>query len=443
MFKLIKMTILSIKSVKISDRKYCLVMLIAIVLMLCNTSCGRSPKTQVMVPLNKVDYSARNIRVESDNILNIQTDFSAPTYELDIPAIVEKSSVDTLIKSYHFIPLETTEESMIGNISKLFAFHGTIAVLDFRQKKAFLFDKNGKFKCTLGHIGRGPGEYLSISDLSVDTEGNRIVLLDGESNKLQYYSPDGDFLEERSTYWYFDNLEFDGSNLVMNTRRANPPGTLFYRYQIVVSDSLQIPLARGFLETEDAQSNFYFEPTLIHSPRGIFCDDLLSDTLWRIRGTLRIPFAVVRKDGLPTFSEDEIKHISSKLYHQRTIEHDHAGNYCISNNYLYMNIKGNKQHFGGPDAVTGLLYSLNSKQQKRFGCQRTNNSRLGDFLFYSYFNFFFEGDSFCNVIQPNDILDVAQYDDVQNVMTPEEKSMVKALTPESNPVLMIMEPVDF
>lgn len=422
--------------------KYAFKLIVALTMMLYMLSCSQSTKTQVLLPLNIYADSAQSISYKS--VIDIQNGKNADLpYEIAIPDLVERSSLDTLIASYHFIPLETTDECIIGNVSKLFVFHGTIAVLDSGQKKAFLFDRTGKFKCSLGRMGRGPGEYLSVRDLSIDTEGNRIVLLDAEGNKLQYYSPDGELLEERSTYWYFDNLEFDGSNLVMNTRRCNPLGSLFNRYQIVVSDSQQLPLARGFQETEEAQSDFYFSPSLIHSPRGVFCDDLLSDTLWRIKGTLRIPFAVVRKDGRPTFTEEEKRHMTDQIYMQRLIDHDHASHYCVSKHYIYASIGGNKKHFGGPRALTGMLYSLSSNQQKRFGCRRTNHSRFGDYLFYSSFDYFYEGDTFCNIIQPNDILQKIQYDEVQKTMTSEEKAMVKTLTPESNPVLMIMEPVDF
>ena len=59
-----------------------------------------------------------------------------------------------------------------------------------------LFNSDGKFLCTAGKIGQGPGEYpMSIYDAAIDEQEQRIYLGSfGFLNKIMVYDLKGNFL---------------------------------------------------------------------------------------------------------------------------------------------------------------------------------------------------------------------------------------------------------
>jgi hypothetical protein len=76
------------------------------------------------------------------------------------------------------IKLETTEDSVIGNIDKLIiGKNSEIFIGDyFSSKKIFRFTRDGKFMNFYGRIGQGPGEYVQIMGFTIDAADNIILL---------------------------------------------------------------------------------------------------------------------------------------------------------------------------------------------------------------------------------------------------------------------------
>ena len=95
--------------------------------------------------------------------------------------------LSTLFKSVKCIPLETSDNSLMGRIDKILVFDKNIYVLDVSSAKGlFIFDEKGSFIQRVGNIGNGPGEYIRIIDFSIDTDKNEIIILD-EARKLIFY----------------------------------------------------------------------------------------------------------------------------------------------------------------------------------------------------------------------------------------------------------------
>lgn len=74
------------------------------------------------------------------------------------------------------IDLETTKNSLIGDIEKIEYFEDKIYILDNTYSKSlFLFDKKGNF-ISKTNIGHGPGEVISPWSFIIDKQ-NRIIML--------------------------------------------------------------------------------------------------------------------------------------------------------------------------------------------------------------------------------------------------------------------------
>lgn len=110
--------------------------------------------------------------------------FSNYTAELPFSAFV-----DTI----ELIPLETTEENLIGEITRLIFNDGKYYIRStnsMQNAKLFVFDENGKYLQKISKQGGGPEEYIEFKDFTM-TNDNQVVIADYQ--KLLYFDSDGNF----------------------------------------------------------------------------------------------------------------------------------------------------------------------------------------------------------------------------------------------------------
>lgn len=73
-----------------------------------------------------------------------------------------------------------------------------IYVLDFQENCIKKYDTLGKYVKTISRAGKGPGEILNPSQMSIDSNDN-IVTWDFGNMRLSFFSNDGDFLHSFNT----------------------------------------------------------------------------------------------------------------------------------------------------------------------------------------------------------------------------------------------------
>jgi hypothetical protein len=128
--------------------------------------------------------------------------------DLEIIDIVEgiktegtKMFLGEVAEDIDFIPLETTDECIIGKNPYLFFSNAYIVVLDSQQEEILLFDrKNGKFIRKIGRKGQGPGEYTNLSPMFV-LSGDNLFLWDNNMSMLCYDLKTGKCLRKK----YYDS----------------------------------------------------------------------------------------------------------------------------------------------------------------------------------------------------------------------------------------------
>lgn len=105
------------------------------------------------------------------------------TFEESPKTLDFRTLVDTL---YEPIVLETTDDCLIGKISKIAYSNDTIIIADEQTNSVFIFDGNGKFITKIHRVGRGPEEYLELTDVFVCD--HHILVLDYEQSKVCCYN---------------------------------------------------------------------------------------------------------------------------------------------------------------------------------------------------------------------------------------------------------------
>ena len=164
---------------------------------------------------------------------------------------------------------------------------GTIRLIKMRENKLFfvhnidhLFSElmvssaEGKPISKIGAVGRGPGEYLAISDFDIDKSGN-IHIADARANNLIIYNANYEFVETKSLSYDIETIkcldngnyllalpswnseEYDNAMVVIADRDMNIVKTLL-KYDMTIMDPNFLFSQTGF---EEAFDQIFFQPS--------------------------------------------------------------------------------------------------------------------------------------------------------------------------------------
>lgn len=127
-------------------------------------------------------------KIESGNKIHI--DFYS-AYNNKAPVLYSSQFVDDI----EFIPLETTDECLIGeSIRNIVITKSNIVIFDYEG--CYRFDRKGKFLNKIGKKGNGPGEYTKPMSIVVDTLNSWGYFSDNWSGRFMKYDFEGNSLEE-------------------------------------------------------------------------------------------------------------------------------------------------------------------------------------------------------------------------------------------------------
>jgi len=118
-----------------------------------------------------------------------------PKYTIDLYAAYKNAKtypLSTVAESVEYIPLETTNECLLGNISNIIITPNNFFVYVY-EGLCYRFNREGKFLNSIGKIGNGPGECMRTRDAAVDTVNQWVYILDYD--KIVKYDYSGNFLK--------------------------------------------------------------------------------------------------------------------------------------------------------------------------------------------------------------------------------------------------------
>jgi hypothetical protein len=197
-----------------------------------------------------------------------------------------KITPEALIDTFELVPLETSDDVLIGEVNKLIVTDDRIIVANTysNSEPARLFDRNGKFISNIGNIGRSPEEYINLSHITILPDGKTIAIYDGQGNKVLFFDTDGHFIGSKTTSFWFSSMEYaDDENIVIATH-GHPewdPGlnSSPYAKDCVLFTDDDYNIVGGANENRFKDDNFFFtcqikkfnDDILISPP---FCDTI-------------------------------------------------------------------------------------------------------------------------------------------------------------------------
>lgn len=202
---------------------------------------------------------------------NSVSDYGVPQSTISFNFKNDQTKYDALfnlIDSIEVVKLETNNESLIGSISKVLFDENYIYILDeYQSNSIFKFTKTGYFVLKISNTGKGPGEYLSLSDFIL--QSNKLVLLDDASPKIMYYSKNGDFISELSTKTVASNFEeIDTNYFCMFNGNITTP---FSNRNISIIDS-EGNILRNMMKIQPFSKDKHFS---LYKPTDYFGEELL------------------------------------------------------------------------------------------------------------------------------------------------------------------------
>ena len=360
----------------------------------------------------------------------------------DIPELTEQK--DSLKTSVHYLPLETREECLIGDIEKLVSDESFIFVFDKSNNVVLRFSqKNGAFLNGYGSKGRGPGEYTRLTDMSIDKKRKEVCLLDQSGFKIIYFNYDGMMLREEPLYYFYNEMEFLGDRLVLNTYfNENIMVPSVNNNRLVIAELNQTPLNVGFAFPEGLTQQFHQDVcrTFTTCNNEIYYNHVLSDTIWQIKenGTCiaKYIFKFPNRDNL--FDENDFRQITDEKYKERKKGIPNFGGniWLLTKDFVYSEFSN----------CAPLLYCISSGQY-RYGYPRYRSFGINGMIPVRHT---LNDTSFVRVLQPFQLIQqhknwIEGMDDFtdsnywKNLLTEEERQLLSNMTEEDNPILMIMD----
>lgn len=129
-----------------------------------------------------------NKTIEKDGVINVAT---------HMQHLNQLCLQDIQSKEVSYVPLETTDSSLIGDRPYVRLLKDKILVSSQGQPLKMFDAQTGKFISTVGLIGQGKGEYNLISDMPVfwvDEKAERIMIK-SSGQKILCFDSNGDFIE--------------------------------------------------------------------------------------------------------------------------------------------------------------------------------------------------------------------------------------------------------
>lgn len=121
-------------------------------------------------------------------------------------SLIEGFNYSKLVDTIEYIQLETTNNSLIGQIDKVILSKDFIFILDsYSTGSIYKFSRNGEFIQLISRNGKGPGEYIVPIDITITK--NSLYILDGSSKKvIQFDLQNCEFIEENRLDFFANKI---------------------------------------------------------------------------------------------------------------------------------------------------------------------------------------------------------------------------------------------
>lgn len=382
----------------------------------------------------------------STEIPEVDTEASK-TVSIDVGGKSKYIHIDSLVESCRFIPLETNEKSLIGDVANIQFDGDRIFVYDSNNSRLMEFNDKGKFISRIGSEGRGPGEYIEMGHFALDRKSKHVYILDIAGQKLECYDYNGRHLKSQPMFYMFSAFAFNRDNIFALTRwwgEINRGIPNFDKHQLIIADRKLVPeQAFGFNNPQLYNGYFSADGRIVSCDGGIYYNDILvPDTIWFIGSDKAEAVATFTcgKRG-KAFSADEIKTLTDDNYYDMLKKKNicDIDKYAITKDFVYALLSTNQ----------GFKNVIYCRKTRHFTNYTTHGTKAIKSLYYKLWGVneldYTDGELFYRVLQPHKLVANREFFTPEDyARIPEnERKMFKSFKEEDNPILMVFKFKEF
>ena len=321
----------------------------------------------IFISCNNNEVSFKSL-IENKNLIKLSINSIS-----DNPSI----EIDSLIDSIYYIKPQVSDNSLIGEYSKILFEDNKVFILENSKtnKAVYAFAMDGKFLFNINARGDGPGEYVSIHDFYVDANNKQVGILD--RSQILKYDYKGKFIGKldlrkylvkniiyNNNFIYAYTYSYCFENKCHNLKVFNMQGELVY------SD---YPLEKSLQDFPLASDKIYLNA----DSDKVFFNSLNNDTIYRFEKDHLTPEVVVDFAEYK-YPDDEFhklldkgEDVISELSYLRDSKYALFGinNFSLTSDYLFTSfLKGYTVYYA--------LFSFKTKNKRIFSSLKPSDNIL-------------------------------------------------------------------
>jgi hypothetical protein len=190
-----------------------------------------------------------------------------------------------------YIPLKTTAQNMISRINSIIFCNSYFLTYGYTSVNMFRYD--GSFVNEIGTKGRGPNEYLGVSDVDINPENESIYIACGE--KFLVYNKNGKFLRTFRSPAKSDRINFKFTEDGILCYYFNDFGNIENSYILIDTTGEIIKNYRNrYLWKRKAPGVFYQGENIFYKFNNqLFRKEIYCDTIFSFKNKGFIPHIVI------------------------------------------------------------------------------------------------------------------------------------------------------
>lgn len=123
----------------------------------------------------------------------------------------------SFIDSISYIPLQTTDSCLIGQIKDVIIRDNMIFVHDKQLHTIWIFDNEGNYKSNISRKGSGPEEYATLNKITYNNVNKQITILDIWTQSILTYDLSGHFIKRIKLDTYpTDFVKLDDTSYILS-----------------------------------------------------------------------------------------------------------------------------------------------------------------------------------------------------------------------------------
>ena len=184
------------------------------------------------------------VKVRYQNEINNQNEIVIQVNSANIKTFDNKEFQGDYLSIIKYVPLETTDESLIGDIKKVYLFEEKIIIFDKKTERVLLFNNDGRFICQIGQNGPGPDDYMILNDIFFEESSKLIYVHERVKNIIIIYTLEGRIVDKIKPNFMFNSFckTKDGFWLYTCFNYNNVNG-----YNLMLVDSTMKKMIGGYL----------------------------------------------------------------------------------------------------------------------------------------------------------------------------------------------------